>query len=209
MGLHRAPAAEDVEAFVRQHAPLLGSPRRRQRLTGALAARLRKVHSLVQEEAAAAVDRIQASRSRAAEASRARRTRESERRIAEPLHRDGGITASYSMRLELLMKAIDDPELAATLDTYDVHVPASRLRQYLFSDALYLQLLPAYRTGTLSREELFGKARLLLRNGIFREYWDASRHQRASLSDCSEEAGIGRMMDDLAQDMAETDPELW
>jgi hypothetical protein len=209
VGLHHAPATEDVEAFVRQHAPLLGSPHRRQRLTGALAARLRKVHSLVHEEAAAAVDRIQTTRARAAQAWQTRRTRESERRIAEPPHSDGGTTASYRMRLELLMKAIDDPELAATLDTYDVHVSATRLRQYLFSDALYMQLLLAYRTGTLSREELFGKARLLLRNNIFREYWEASRHQRASLPDISEEAVIGRMMDDLAQDMDDADPELW
>ena len=208
VGLHHAPTIEDVEAFVRQHAQLLDSPHRRQRLTATLAARLRKVQDLVYEEAAAALDRVQASRERAA-ATRAATPREPERRIAEP-HRSGGdVAAAYHMRLELLMKAIDDPDLAATLDVYDSPVSASRLRQYLFSEALYIHLLLAYRTGTLNREELFGKARLLLQNVIFREYWEASRRQRASLPDDSDESSIGRLIDDVARRVDEADVEWW
>ncbi|MEU1260434.1 DUF6082 family protein [Streptomyces chartreusis] len=208
VSLHRAPTTEDVEAFVRQHAQLLNSPRRQQRLTGALAARLRKVQDLVYTEAAAVIDDIKASRERAA-AARAATTREPERRIAQPLRSGDEVATAYLMRLELLMKAIDDPELAATLNTYDTPVPAARLRQYLFSDALYAQLLLAYRTGTLNREELYGKARLLLHNDIFREYWHASRHQRASLPDGSDEREIGRMIDDLARMIDEADTEEW
>jgi hypothetical protein len=208
VGLHRAPTIEDVEAFVRQHAQLLDSPHRRQRLTDTVAARLRKVQGLVYEEAAAVIDHIQASRERAA-AARTATTRKPERRIAEPLRSGGDVTAAYRMRLTLLMKAIDDPELAATLDAYDSPVSTSRLRQYLFSEALYIQLLLAYRTGTLNREELFGKARLLLQNAIFREYWEASRHQRASLPDDSDESSIGRLIDDLARMMDEADTEEW
>jgi len=208
VGLHRAPTIEDVEAFVRQHAQLLDSPHRRQRLTATLAARLRKVQGLVYEEAAAAIDRIQASRERAA-TTRAATPREPERRIAEPHHSGGDVAAAYHIRLELLMKAIDDPELAATLDAYDEPVSASRLRQYLFSEALYLQLLLAYRTDTLNWEGLHGRARLLLRNPIFREYWEASRHQRASLHDTSDESRVGQMIDNLARDMDEAGTEEW
>ncbi|WP_432176686.1 DUF6082 family protein [Streptomyces sp. Tue6028] len=208
VGLHRAPTIEDVEAFVRQHAQPLGlAPRRRQRVTDTLAARLRKVQGLVYEEAAAAIERIQASRDRAAAASRTTKAREPERPVAGPLRSGGDIAAAYRMRLELLMKAIDDPELAATLDAYEAPVSAARLRQYLFSDALYIQLLLAYRTGTLSLEELQGKARPLLRNAIFRDYWEASRHQRSSLPDGSEERMVGRMIDALAQDMDAAD--MW
>jgi len=208
VGLHRAPTAEDVEAFVRQHAQLLDSPQHRQRLTGTLVARLRKVQGLVYAEAVAAIDHVQASRERAA-AARTARTREPERSITEPLRSRGDVTAAYRMRLALLMKAIDDPELAATLDAYDSSVSTSRLRQYLFSEALYMQLLLAYRTGTLNREELFGKARLLLQNAIFREYWEASRHQRASLPDSSVESSIGQMIDGLARDYDEADTDEW
>ncbi|MFB6641592.1 DUF6082 family protein [Streptomyces chartreusis] len=208
VGLHRAPTTEDVEAFVRQHGQLLDSPQRRQRLTSTLAARLRRVQGLVHAEAAAAVDRMQASRERAA-AARAATPPEPERRIAEPPLSGGDVTTAYRMRLQLLMKAIDDPELAATLDTYDTPVSAPRLRQYLFCDALYMQLLLAYQTGTLNREELYGKARLLLYNSIFREYWHASRHQRASLAAHSVESEIGRLIDGLAQMMDEADTAEW
>lgn len=209
VGLHGAPTMEDVEAFVRRHAQLLDPPRRHQQLTGALAARLRRVQGVVYEEAAAAVYRVQESWERAATAPRTGEAREPKRHIAEPLLSGYGIAAAYRMRLELLMKAIDDPELAATLDTYDAPVSAARLRQYLFSDALYIQLLLAYQTGTLNREELYGKARLLLQNVIFREYWHASRHQRASLPSDSEESEIGRMIDDLVQALADADIEEW
>ncbi|MFJ3644448.1 DUF6082 family protein [Streptomyces murinus] len=208
VGLRGAPTVEDVEAFVREHAQLL-DPSRRQRLAGALAARLRRVQGLVHEEAAAAIDRIQASRERAAAAARPTEPREPERRIVEPLRSNAGIATADRMRLELLMKAIDDPELAATLNTYDAPVSASRLRQYLFSEALYLQLLLGYQTGTLNWEELRGKARLLLQNAIFREYWEASWRQRASLHSESDESRVGRMIDRVAQDLSEADTEEW
>lgn len=81
-------------------------------------------------EAAAVIDGLQASREHAA-AARAATTQEPERRITQSLRSGDGVATAYLMRLELLMKAIDDPELAATLNTYDTPVPAARLRQYL------------------------------------------------------------------------------
>ncbi|NUV62592.1 DUF6082 family protein [Streptomyces sp. CAI-85] len=192
-GLHRAPTIKDVEAYVRRHAQLLDPPRR-QRLTAILAARLRKVQGLVYEEAAA------------------RRTTtplEPRQRMAEPPRGGGDVTAAYRMRLELSMKAVDDPELAATLDADDSPVSASRLRQYLFSEAVCLQLLLAYRPRTLNRDELHGRARPLLRNPVFRAYGEASRHRRASLHGTSDESRVGRMIDSLARDMDETDAEEW
>ncbi|SEE61752.1 hypothetical protein SAMN05216489_07417 [Streptomyces sp. 3213] len=110
---------------------------------------------------------------------------------------------------ELLSKAMDDPDLAEVLDAYNGTVPPRKQRQFLFANALYTNALCYYRMGNMTREEFFGFARSMLQNPVFREYWHASHPHRATLIDASEEAKLGRMVDDLLVQLEETDIDEW
>jgi phospholipase/lecithinase/hemolysin len=119
------------------------------------------------------------------------------------------IAQQQRLHLDLLSKAMDDPELAEVLDTYEETVSARKQRQFLFANALYTNALCYYRIGNISREEFYGFARGILQNPIFREYWYATRPHRATLIDTSDEAELGRMVDDLLRQLEETDSEEW
>ncbi|MFE5814918.1 DUF6082 family protein [Streptomyces sp. NPDC056479] len=110
---------------------------------------------------------------------------------------------------QLLSKAIDSPELAEVLDIFEVPASPQERRQYLFANALYTNLLFYYRIGNLSRDEFFGRVRGLLQNPVVREYWFATRGQRATLPEDSDEAELGRLVDDLLRRLDEADVEEW
>lgn len=113
------------------------------------------------------------------------------------------------LQWELLSKAMEDPALAAVLDTHDGAIPPAKHRQFLFANALYSNALLAYRIGVVTWEEVHGYLRISCRNPIFREYWDATRPHRASLMSSSVEARVGRMMDSLIRDLDEADTDEW
>jgi len=110
---------------------------------------------------------------------------------------------------ELLSKAMDDPDLAEVLDAYNGTVPPRKQRQFLFANALYTNALCYYRMGNITRDEFFGFARSMLQNPVFREYWYATRPHRATLIDTSDEAKLGRMVDDLLAQLEEADGDEW
>ncbi|WP_245766917.1 DUF6082 family protein [Streptomyces colonosanans] len=130
------------------------------------------------------------------------------RRQAEEAKKRDGLREYHRLQLYLLGKALEDPDLAAVLSTVETDSPTQR-RQYLFANALYSNALFGYRTGVADLEELHGHLRVLVRNVIFREYWEATRHHRASLKTESAEARVGRMVDALSQDLDESDIEEW
>ncbi|MEU6356455.1 DUF6082 family protein [Streptomyces sp. NPDC047072] len=109
---------------------------------------------------------------------------------------------------ELLSKAIDDPDLAQVLDLYEEPVSPKQRRQYLFANVLYTNLLFYYRIGNITREEFFGSVRGMFQNPIVREYWYATRQQRASIAN-SEEAELGLMIDELLRQLEDADTEAW
>ncbi|MGI5429106.1 DUF6082 family protein [Streptomyces sp. CA-179760] len=109
---------------------------------------------------------------------------------------------------ELLSKAIDDPELAEVLDIFERPVTPERRRQYLFANALYTNLLCYYRIGNMGRDEFFKHVRGIFQNPIVREYWYATQQQRASLTG-TEEAELGRLVDDLLLQLDEADTDEW
>ncbi|MGW0823043.1 DUF6082 family protein [Streptomyces sp. NPDC002845] len=111
------------------------------------------------------------------------------------------LTEQHRLHFDLLCKAMDDPALAAVLDTYEAEIPPEKQRQYLFANALYVNALYFHRIGALSLVELHGHLRVICRNKIFREYWAATRHHRESLPAASEEAELGRMTEALVQEM--------
>lgn len=119
-----------------------------------------------------------------------------------------GLMDYQRLQLGLLERAIDDPELAEVLSTFEVESP-THLRQHLFANALYSNALFGYRIGVASLEELHGHLRVLCRSRLFRRYWESTRPHRASLRGDSVEARIGRMMDDLIRDLDEADTEEW
>ncbi|MER6286930.1 DUF6082 family protein [Streptomyces sviceus] len=109
---------------------------------------------------------------------------------------------------ELLSKAIDDPELAEVLDIFERPVTPERRRQYLFANALYTNLLCYYRIGNMGRDEFFKHVRAIFQNPIVREYWYATQQQRASLTG-TEEAELGKLVDDLLLQLEEADTDEW
>ncbi|MBT2413680.1 hypothetical protein J7I94_24515 [Streptomyces sp. ISL-12] len=113
------------------------------------------------------------------------------------------------MHWELLTRAIDDPSLAEVIDTYDKDIPLERRRQFFYANAWYVYLYHVHRAGLLDREELYAALREFFQSPVFREYWEASRHMRASLSETSEEARMGHMVDGLVQDLDEADTDEW
>ncbi|MGW6010909.1 DUF6082 family protein [Streptomyces sp. NPDC055210] len=123
--------------------------------------------------------------------------------------RDTNRALQQRLHWELLSKAMDDPELAEVLDTYDEAFAVKEQRQFLFANALYTNVLCYYQIGNISREEFLGFVRGILQNRIFRNYWHATRPHRATLIDTSEEAEVGRMVDDLLRQLEETDIDEW
>ncbi|GAA1373213.1 DUF6082 family protein [Streptomyces beijiangensis] len=113
------------------------------------------------------------------------------------------------LHFDLLCKAMDDPGLAAVLDTYDEEIPSEVQRQYLFANALYTNALLAHRVGIVSRKEMFGYLRGIFQNQICRDYWLATEHHRATLDATSDEAEIGRMVDSLLRDLDESEDGGW
>jgi hypothetical protein len=124
-------------------------------------------------------------------------------------HRRATLAEQHRLHFDLLCKAMDDPALAAVLDTYETDVPPEKQRQFLFANALYINALYYYRIGALSRTELYGHLRVMCQNEVFREYWEATRHHRESLPDASEESALGRMTDELIQELADADTDRW
>ncbi|MFC9117026.1 MULTISPECIES: DUF6082 family protein [Streptomyces] len=109
---------------------------------------------------------------------------------------------------ELLSKAIDDPQLAEVLDIYKVPVNAQQRRQYLFANALYTNLLCYHRMGNITLDEFYKNARAIFQNPIVRDYWEATRDDRASLKG-TEEAELGELIDDLLLQLDEADTDEW
>ncbi|NEB80265.1 hypothetical protein G3I40_34415 [Streptomyces sp. SID14478] len=123
--------------------------------------------------------------------------------------RHAALTEQHRLHFDLLCKAMDDPALAAVLDTYEESVPPERQRQFLFANALYTNALYFHRIGALSRRELYGHLRVICQNRIVRDYLTATRHHRASLDDGSDEAELGRMVEQLLQDQEGADTDEW
>jgi hypothetical protein len=122
--------------------------------------------------------------------------------------RDARLAEQQRLQAYLLDKALDDPDLAEVLSTIDEVDPTKR-RQYLFANAMYTNALLAYRVGVVNWEELHGHLRVICQSAVFRDYWDATRHHRASLKSTSEEARVGQMVDALIHDLDESDTEQW
>ncbi|MEU8959135.1 DUF6082 family protein [Streptomyces sp. NPDC048518] len=139
-----------------------------------------------------------------------RRAAERERAALAVQRRNAALTEQHRLHFDLLCKAMGDASLAAVLNTYEEDVSPERQRQFLFANALYINALHAHRIDAMTLQELHGHLRVMCQNQIFRQYWDATRHHRASLDRSSDEAKVGRMMDRLVQelDSAETD-EWW
>ncbi|WP_409469234.1 DUF6082 family protein [Streptomyces sp. HC307] len=147
----------------------------------------------------------------AARQRRLEETRLKERRLEleELGSRRRALAHQQRMHWELLAKAIDDPSLAAVIDTYDKSIPAEKRRQFFYANAWYVNAYHLYRAGILDQEELYGHLREIFQSPVLREYWEASKAQRATLKSSSDEARIGRMVDGLIRDLDEADTDEW
>jgi hypothetical protein len=119
---------------------------------------------------------------------------------ANSYQRRADITNQHRLHFELVSKALDDPDLAAVLDAYEDDIPPLRQRQYLYANALYSNVLHAYRIGSTSWDDLPAHLEALSKNAIFREYWAATRPHRSRLRYESQEAQLGRRLDRLIAD---------
>ncbi|MFD9795428.1 DUF6082 family protein [Streptomyces sp. NPDC059070] len=108
----------------------------------------------------------------------------------------------HRLHFDLLSKAMDDPDLAAVLDTFTEEVPPRKQRQFLYANALYSNVVHAYRTGSTSEVEIGGHLRVICRSPIFREYWELTRQHRAVLDHSSQEARLGRQVDEIVENIS-------
>ncbi|MFF3465926.1 DUF6082 family protein [Streptomyces sp. NPDC001984] len=129
--------------------------------------------------------------------------------LEELASRRSALAHQQRMHWELLARAIDDPSLAAVIDTYDTSIPAEKRRQFFYANAWYVNLYHLHKAGLLDEKELFGRLREIFQNPVMREYWEASKGQRATLKQSADEARIGRMVDGLIQDLDEADTDEW
>jgi hypothetical protein len=144
-----------------------------------------------------------------------RRRLEAERLEARRLVREDldsrrrALAHQQRMHWDLLARAIDDPSLAAVIDTYDQSIPAEKRRQFFYANAWYVNLYYLYEAGLLDQQELFGRLREIFQTPLMREYWEASRAQRATLDESSDETRIGAMVDGLIVELDEADTDEW
>ncbi|WP_306318105.1 MULTISPECIES: DUF6082 family protein [unclassified Streptomyces] len=114
------------------------------------------------------------------------------------------------MHWELLSKAIDDPDLAAVIDTFDVDLSPAKRRQMLYANLWYINAFHLYESGLLDRKGVFGHLRELFQSPYICEYWEITRPHRAALDPTSTEAEIGRMAEELFNEIqAASDTEEW
>ncbi|MBO1335762.1 DUF6082 family protein [Streptomyces sp. VRA16 Mangrove soil] len=113
------------------------------------------------------------------------------------------------MHWELLSMAIDDPDLAAVIDTFEVDMPPEKRRQMIYANLWYINAYHLYESGLLNRHELLGHLRELFQSPYIREYWEITRHHRAALDPSSSEAEIGRIAEALFQELDDADTDEW
>jgi hypothetical protein len=130
-------------------------------------------------------------------------------RLEELALRREALRHQQRMHWELLNRALDDPSLAEVIDAYDKSIPARKRRQFFYANAWYVNLYHLHQAGILDQEELFGHLRELFQTPLMREYWEASREQRASFKATSVESRVGTMVDGLLKDLNEADTDEW
>ncbi|WP_055568092.1 DUF6082 family protein [Streptomyces atriruber] len=121
---------------------------------------------------------------------------------------DRYIELVHASNIQLLEKALDDEKARDVLNTFDRDVSPAKSQQFVYAEMRYRSLLLALRLGIMSRKEFFGQMRVYLHNGVFREYWQATRHQRMSLPADSLEGEAHTIVDSLALLMDRPDDDL-
>ncbi|NGO13132.1 hypothetical protein G5C60_37440 [Streptomyces sp. HC44] len=140
------------------------------------------------------------------------RMEERERREAR---RQEALIAAGQRSMELLSRAMDDPDFAETVFIGDADammttaLPPKKRRQFLYVRAMYENMVLAWATGTVLWEDLFVHVRAFLQNPVVREYWHATRGERVGLTADSPEAKVASMIDSLVRDLDEADTEEW
>ncbi|MFF4907231.1 DUF6082 family protein [Streptomyces sp. NPDC001260] len=124
-------------------------------------------------------------------------------------YRRTDMTEKHRLQFDLLCKAVQDPDLATVLNTYEMEISQTQLKQYLFANALYGNLLHAYRMGTVDLEEALGHMRGICQSAIFREYWEATEHHRESLPSDSQERLLARHVDEIVARANDENDQWW
>ncbi len=109
----------------------------------------------------------------------------------------------------LIERATEDPSLLPVLDAYEGDLPADTQRRHLLANDLYQHALRGYQTGVLTLADLHGHLRYIFQSRAMRDYWEATRHHRASLAGASEEAELGQMVDALVTALDDVDGDEW
>ncbi|WP_405843053.1 DUF6082 family protein [Streptomyces sp. NBC_01518] len=103
--------------------------------------------------------------------------------------------------------AMADPALAAVMSTLP-ELSDNKRRQVLYVNRRYATVVLGYRIGSYGWDELIGHLRVLGRNPVFAEYWQATGEHRRSLPNQSLEVRVGQAVDVIMDELAE-DPDEW
>jgi len=108
------------------------------------------------------------------------------------------------LHVQLTQMQMNDPALAEVWNDWPGQDPAT-VRQFLFANLTYNQLLLLHEWGEMPEGEILAHARRLLRSPVFQQYWILSREAKQSLSPDSPEGRFFRYFDQALREV--TDPE--
>ncbi|MGW7416833.1 DUF6082 family protein [Streptomyces sp. NPDC054863] len=124
-------------------------------------------------------------------------------------HHRALLIEKHHLHSELLYRAMDDPQLAEVLDTYESDISPEHHRQFLYANIVYGNVLHYCRIGIMNTDEALGHMRGICRSRAFRDFWDATQHHRDSLPADSQEARLGQLVDPIVTRASEQNDNWW
>jgi hypothetical protein len=127
-------------------------------------------------------------------------------RVTEEI-RHANLLQLHRITAEQAERAVADPALATAVSTLH-DLSDYKRRQVIFVNQQYSTIVLGHRIGSYGWDELIGHLRVLCRNPVFEEYWQATGEHRRSLPRESLEARVGEAVDVIMDELAD-DPDEW
>ncbi|MFM9444777.1 DUF6082 family protein [Streptomyces acidiscabies] len=106
------------------------------------------------------------------------------------------------LHVQLTQMQMNDPALAEVWNDWPGQDPAT-VRQFLFANLTYSQLLLHHEWSEMPDEEILAHARRLLRSPMFQQYWVLSREAKQALSPDSSEGRFFRCFDQVLRELTD------
>ena len=109
-----------------------------------------------------------------------------------------------NLHVQLTQMQMNDPALAEVWNDWPGQEP-STVRQFLFANLTYSQLVLIHEWGDMTEDEILAHARRLLRSPVFQRYWILSREAKQLLPSESSEGLFSRYFDQALREQTHED----